>query len=140
MALFKHVFGGQNMKKDLVSKTVMFVSLHNLHIIQAQRLPKSYITFFREIHLIQCSFALLKLQMLFSSLKNGKSSSVDQLFAEHVKNADKRVTVLLSLLFNACVIHGFLPVGLMETVIVPIIKNARENISSKDNYRPIVLT
>ena len=75
-----------------------------------------------------------------SSLKNGKSSGVDQLFAEHVKNADKRVTVLLSLLFNACVIHGFLPVGLMETVIVPIIKNARENISSKDNYRPIALT
>ena len=30
--------------------------------------------------------------------------------------------------------------GLMETVIVPIIKNARENISSKDNYRPIALT
>ena len=28
----------------------------------------------------------------------------------------------------------------METVIVPIIKNARENISSKDNYRPIALT
>ena len=27
----------------------------------------------------------------------------------------KRVTVLLSLLFNACVIHGFRPVGLMET-------------------------
>ena len=75
-----------------------------------------------------------------SSLKNGKSSGVDQLFAEHVKNADKRVTVLLSLLFNACVIHGFLPVGLMETVIVPIIKNARQNISSKDNYRPIALT
>ena len=75
-----------------------------------------------------------------SSLKNGKSSSVDQLFAEHVKNANKRVTVLLSLLFNACVIHGFLPVGLMETVIVQIIKNARENISSKDNYRPIALT
>ena len=75
-----------------------------------------------------------------SSLKNGKSSGVDQLFAEHVKNADKRVTVLLSLLFNACVIHGFLPVGLVETVIVPIIKNARENISSKDNYWPIALT
>ena len=46
-----------------------------------------------------------------SYLKNGKSSGVDQLFAEHVKNADKRVTVPLSLLFNACVIHGSLPVG-----------------------------
>ena len=30
--------------------------------------------------------------------------------------------------------------GLMESVIVPTVKNARENISSKDNYRPIALT
>ena len=27
----------------------------------------------------------------------------------------------------------------MESVIVPIVKNARENISSRDNYRPIAL-
>ena len=65
----------------------------------------------------------------------------DQLAAEHayVKYADGRVIILLSLLLNACIIHGFLPVGLMESVIVPIVKNARENISSKDNYRPIAL-
>ena len=81
---------------------------------------------------------LLKLQMPFLFfIKNGKSSGVDQLFAEHVKNADRRVAVLLSLLFNACVIHGFLPVGLVETVIVPIVKNSRQDISSKDNYWPI---
>ena len=36
--------------------------------------------------------------------------------------------------------QSFLPVGFMESVIVPIVKNARENISSKDNYRPITLT
>ena len=52
-----------------------------------------------------------------SSLKNGKSFGVDQLIAEHAKNADRRVTVLLSLSVIACVIHGFLPVGLMKTVI-----------------------
>ena len=75
-----------------------------------------------------------------SSLKNGVSSDVDQLVAEHVKNANSRVTVLLSLLLNVCVLHGFLHVGLLATVIVPIIKDARENISSKDNYHPVVLT
>ena len=75
-----------------------------------------------------------------SSLRNGKSLGVDQLVAEHVTNAYSRVIVLLSLLFNPCVIHGFLPVGLMETAIVPITKDDRENISSKDNYWPIALT
>ena len=74
-----------------------------------------------------------------STLKNGKSPGSDQLAAEHVKHAFRRVIILLSLLLNACIIHGFLPMGLMESVIVPIVKNARENISSKDNYRPIVL-
>ena len=74
-----------------------------------------------------------------STLKNGKSPGSDQIAAEHVKYAGGRVILLLSLLLNACIIHGFLPVGLMESVIVPIVKNARENISSKDNYRPIAL-
>ena len=46
----------------------------------------------------------------------------------------------LSLPLNACIIHGFLSTGLIETVIVLIVKNARDNISSKDNYRPIALT
>ena len=73
-------------------------------------------------------------------VKEWQSLGVDQLFAEHVQNADKRSTVLLSLLFIACAIHGFLPVGLMATVIVSIIQNVRENISSKDNCRPIALT
>ena len=75
-----------------------------------------------------------------STLKNGKSPGSDQLAAEHVKYAGGRVIILLSLLLNACIIHGFLPMGLMESVIVPIVKNARENISSKNNYRPIALT
>ena len=75
-----------------------------------------------------------------STLKNGKSPGSDQLVAEHVKYAGGRVIILLSLLVNACIIHGFLPVGLMECVIVPIAKNARENISSKDNCRPVALT
>ena len=46
------------------------------------------------------SFTPTEIADAISSLKNGKSSGVDQLFAEHVKNADRRVTVLLSLLFK----------------------------------------
>ena len=49
---------------------------------------------------------------VMSTLKNVKSSGVDQLVAEHVKHAYCWVLVLLPLLCNACIIHGFLPVGL----------------------------
>ena len=55
-----------------------------------------------------------------STLKNGKSPGSDQIADEHVKCAGGRVIILLSPLLNACIIYGFLPVGLMESVIVPI--------------------
>ena len=48
--------------------------------------------------------------------------------------------VLLSLLFNMCISHGFIPSGIMYTIIVPIVKDKKGDISDKDNYRPIALT
>ena len=85
------------------------------------------------------SSCLLSLGLFCLSFFSGRNIEYSlHLFS--IPQTFNRVTVLLSLLFNACVIHGFLPVGLMETVIVPIIKSARENISSKDNYRSIALT
>ena len=37
-------------------------------------------------------------------------------------------------------VHGYLPVGLILVVLVPIIKSKSGNISSKDNYRPLSLS
>jgi hemolysin-activating ACP:hemolysin acyltransferase len=41
---------------------------------------------------------------------------------------------------NAMLIHGHLPSTFMETVILPVIKNKRGDITNKDNYRPIAIT
>ena len=35
--------------------------------------------------------------------------------------------------------HGYIPQSLIETTIVPIIKNKADDISSGNNYRPIAL-
>ena len=75
-----------------------------------------------------------------SHLKTGKSPGPDAITADHIKHADPAVNVLISILVNSSVIHGFLPDGLMESVIVPIIKNPKGVISSRDNYRPIAIT
>ena len=75
-----------------------------------------------------------------ASLKSGKSPGPDNLVFEHFKHADHTVIVLLSILFNSCLVHGFLPAGLMDTVIVPIVKNPKGDVTCKDNYRPIALT
>ena len=35
--------------------------------------------------------------------------------------------------------HGYIPQSLIETTIVPIIKNKADDLSSSNNYRPIAL-
>jgi hypothetical protein len=75
-----------------------------------------------------------------SKLKSGKAPGPDNLAAEHFKRADQSVNVLISILLNSCVIHSFLPTGFMKTVIVPIVKDVKGDVSCKNNYRPIAIT
>ena len=60
-------------------------------------------------------------------------------FAEHLTYTGANIHVLLSVCFNACVVHGFLPSTMTDTILVPIIKDNTGNASSKANYRPIAL-
>ena len=57
-----------------------------------------------------------------------------------IKHAGAKIHLLLSLCFNACMVHGFLPSTMTDTILVPIIKDKTCNASSKANYRPIALT
>jgi len=75
-----------------------------------------------------------------SKLKTGKAPGPDNLAAEHFKHAGQSINVLLAILLNGCVIHSYLPPGLMKTVIVPIVKDVKGDVSSKENYRPIAIT
>ncbi|MEL6606504.1 MAG: reverse transcriptase family protein, partial [Cyanobacteria bacterium J06614_10] len=51
-----------------------------------------------------------------------------------------RLLVLLSLLFNCCFSHSFLPLDMLKVLIIPILKdkNGEHNVIS--NYRPIALS
>ena len=73
-----------------------------------------------------------------SKLKKGKSCEPDGICAEALKAAHRKVYVLLSLCFSLCVSHGYIPQPLIETNIVPIIKYKAGNLSSGNNYTPIV--
>ena len=73
-------------------------------------------------------------------MKRNKSPGADSLTSEHFIYADEKVNVLLSLLFNCMTVHAFIPLKLMETIIVPIIKDCKGVLTDKDNYRPIALT
>ena len=38
------------------------------------------------------------------------------------------------------IIHGYLPLGIMDTIIVPLVKDKKGDLNSVDNYRPIAVT
>ena len=73
-------------------------------------------------------------------LKCGKSSGLDNLNSEHFIYASERLYVLLAILFNACLIHGYLPQSIMNSVILPIVKDSKGDVTDKNNYRPIAIT
>ena len=73
-------------------------------------------------------------------LKIGKSPGLDGLYAEHFKYASDKLSILMSMVINAMFAHGYLPCSIMETVIIPIIKDKRGDVTDKDNYRPIAIT
>ena len=52
--------------------------------------------------------------------------NVFQVFAEHLKYAGAKIHVLLSICFNACMVHGFLP-STTDTILVHIIKDKTLN-------------
>ena len=74
-----------------------------------------------------------------ASLCSDKACGKDVLFAEHLLHASPEIHVLLSICFNAFIVHGFLPNPLTDTVLVPIVKDKTKNISDKGNYTPIAL-
>ena len=65
------------------------------------------------------------------NIKCGKSSGIDDISAEHFVFAHSRIHVLLSLLFSAFVMHGYLPNMFIKTSILPIIKNKTGDTSDK---------
>ena len=93
---------------------------------------------------IKNSFTITPFNILdaLKNIKCGKSSGIDGISAEHVVFAHSRIHVLISLLFSAVVMHGYLPSMSMKTAIVPIIKKQDwryHHTSDKNNYRFIAL-
>ena len=73
-------------------------------------------------------------------LPNNKSLGYDGLMSEHFKHASHRLYVLMAIVLQSMMKHGFLPQQFMTTMLVPILKNKNGDIASKSNYRPIALS
>ena len=69
-----------------------------------------------------------------------KAPGPDGLTVEHFKYASNEIVVLLALLFSSMFIHGYMPLLLIESLLVPIVKNKCASLTAKENYRPIALS
>ena len=47
---------------------------------------------------------------------------------------------ILSVLFTSMMSHCYLPDEFMKTVIIPLVKNKKGNLTSQDSYRPVATT
>ena len=73
-------------------------------------------------------------------LKKGKSAGLDNLTGEHLIYVCDKLFILLSMCINSMINHGYLPQIFMDTILVPIVKNVKGDITDGDNYRPIAIT
>ena len=71
---------------------------------------------------------------------NDKATGMDGLSGESLKFADPLLAVLLSICFTCMFKHCYLPSSMLDSVIVPLVKNRNGNLSDKNNYRPIALS
>ena len=76
-------------------------------------------------------------QSIIEKLSTGKSCGPDGLSTEHYKYCGRRINHLLALLFTSLFVHGYIPSEMIESVLVPIIKNKAGDLADKSNYRPI---
>ena len=79
------------------------------------------------------------IQEAVGNLECGKSAGPDGIFAESIKFAHHRIHVLLSLCFSLCLTHEYMPLDMIKTTIVPVIKNKCGNLADSNNYWPIAI-
>ena len=71
-------------------------------------------------------------------LITGKASGMDGLTGESLKYANHILPVLLSICFTCMFKHCYLPNSMLDSVIVPLVKNRNGDLSDKNNYRLII--
>ena len=77
-------------------------------------------------HTDDMTVSCIDISNLISQLKCGKAAGSDDLCAEYFKFAHSKLHILLSMCFTLFFTHSYLPAPMIETIIVPIVKNKVE--------------
>ena len=77
---------------------------------------------------------------LLQGLTNDKATGMDGLSSESIKFADPILAFLLSICFTCMFKHSYLPVSMLDSVVLPLVQNKNGDLPDKNNYRPIALS
>ena len=77
---------------------------------------------------------------VIKTLTKGKTAGIDGISPEHLLYASRRLHVIICMLCNSMLNHGYMPDNLMESYITPIVKNKCASLSDYSNYRPIAIS
>ena len=72
--------------------------------------------------------------------KINHSVGFDNIHSNHLKHCSKLSAELISRMFYSFLIHNHVPLNLIRGVIVPTLKDKLGDVSSADNYRPVMIS
>ena len=111
--------------------------LSTTHLISETMGPLNKTDKFDEVKKFLCTVDLAR--SLSQKLKPDCAGGLDGLSANHIMFAHEIIYLHISIFFNLCLVHSYLPAACTNSVITPIVKNKHGNVSAISNYRPIAL-
>ena len=84
-----------------------------------------------------CNVGLIHAQL--HKLKQKCAPGLDNIWTEHLIYSHPLISVHISMLFNVCLTHGFIPNRCIASVISRVVKSHKNSVRDVNNYRPIAL-
>ena len=78
-------------------------------------------------------FTLIDIELAISNLKMSKSPGLDEIMPEMIRYVGNPLAVIMTKLFNLCIIHGYVPYSFCHSVIVSVVKDKNRNNDCFDN-------
>ena len=57
----------------------------------------------------------------------------------NISYVHNKVAIILSMITNTMFIHGYIPQPLVDTVLIPIVRDKKGNVMDRDSYRPVAV-
>ena len=111
--------------------------LTTTHLISETMGPLFKVDEFDKQKKLSCTVDLAR--SLSQKLKPDCAGGLDGLSENYITLAHEIMYLRISIFFNLCLVHSYLPIACTNSVITPIMKNKHDNVSAISNYRPIAL-